>query len=180
MLVRVAIDKTDDTGKQQTVQATGRHRERFGGQKHGAHRMQAYPLSTHLPAGSQALVAALNGSPDMPVIIGGEHPDKRPKDLAEGEWKLYDAFDADNLVHAKDGEWIVKHKTKLTLQVGTSKIIITEDKIEIEADDIVLKPNGGFVFLGGADATRLASASGSVDSAGHTQTSNLATKVKVK
>lgn len=91
-MVRVVLDETDDSGRQQGLKTSGREREQLGSDKHRILRVQAYGLSGHAPKGSQGVVIAIGGNPDQAVLLGGEHPDHRPKDLGEGEVMLYSQF----------------------------------------------------------------------------------------
>lgn len=159
MLVRLKVDKTDDSKEQQTVETTGRSEEKIGGPKHGLHRAQPYGFSSHLPKGAIALVLMMEGNPDQAILIGGEHPEHRPKDLGEGEWKLYDQWGKS--LHATEDGWVMK--------VGV---------LTIEADTVVIK--SGDIRLGGEDASRPVAAEGTVDSSGDTLVSNFLTCVKGK
>lgn len=158
-LLRVQLEKTDDSGKQQKMQHAGRKGEKVGGKKHGAVRLQSYGVSEHPPAGSQGMAVALNGNMDQPLILGVEHPDHRPTGLAEGEGKIYDMW----------GNYLFKQQNKWTWKVGDSKI-------EMFADGTIVLT--GNVHLGGPGGVK-ASKDGTVDSAGDVDTSNFATKVWV-
>lgn len=159
MLIRARVDKTDDQNEQQAVEMTGRADEKIGGPKHPTHRAQGYPISSHLPKGSIALVMMMNGNPDQAVLLGGEHPEHRPKDLAEGEWKLYDQWGKS--LHATEDGWVM-----------------TVGKLTIVADTVVIQ--SGDIRLGGEDASRPVAAQGTVDSSGDVLVSNFLTCVKGK
>lgn len=154
--VRVKLIATKDGDKQQKVEAEGREGEQLGGGKHGMHRAQGYPLSSHLPAGSIGLVLMMGGNPDQSVMIGGEHPEHRPTGLAEGEWKLHDIWGKS--LHATENGWV--------LQVGPLTIQATQ--LIIECDDI---------NLGGLGGKRVA-VEGTMDSRGDTLVSGFAATVK--
>jgi len=69
-------------------------------------------------------------------------------------------------------------------KVGGATITVTESKIELKVGGSILAVTDGKVFtvgdtsLGSEDASRELSLKGTVDSAGHLETSNLSTKVK--
>jgi phage gp45-like len=156
LIVRARTTKTKDGETQQTVEAEGRANEQIGGPKHGAPRQQGYPLTSHLPNGSIGLMLMPGGDPSQAVMIFGEHPDHRPKDLGEGEWKLYDKWGKH--LHATENGW--------TMTVG--KLTIVADTVVIQSADINL---GG---LGGKPVA----VEGTIDSAGHPLVSNFCTTVK--
>lgn len=136
--VRGKLTKTDDSGKQQTVRLTARHDEQYGGEKHLISHAQSYPLSVHMPIGSLGYIININGSPDMPTMLGGEHPDYRPVGLSEGEWKLYSIFnDKFDEIFEQESRITIKHKTEILFQVGdNTKIKITDGLVEITGADL--------------------------------------------
>ena len=105
MLVRVQSEKVLDDQPQQMVQAQGRYNERYGGTK-GVPRIQSYGFSSHPPAGSQGVTTTLGGNPDNAMVVGMEHPEHRPKDLGEGEFKQYEKWGG--YQHAKEDKWVTK------------------------------------------------------------------------
>lgn len=189
---RIKLSKTDDGGKQQTLQTTGRHKETIGGAKHGAPRLQNYGFSAHAPSGSMGWSAHPNGSPELAVITGIEHPDHRPTGLAEGEWKMYTRWgDPKHNLHAQEKKWTLTiGDQKITVDEENKKIIVaTKDTtitldnnaktITLKADTIILD---GTCKLGGSGSDTFVPASkqGTVDTAGDSDTSNFATKVNVR
>ena len=108
MIIRAQAIKTWDDKQQQGLEVYGRHNERFGGVtgENAIPRIQYYPITSHVPNGSQGLVLCLGGNPDVAVVVGMEPPDIRPTDLEEGEFKLYDKWD--HYLHGKEDEWYVK------------------------------------------------------------------------
>lgn len=156
LIVRAKTTKTKDGETQQTVEAEGRANEQIGGPKHGAPRQQGYPMSSHLPNGSIGLMLMPGGDPSQAVMIFGEHPDHRPKDLAEGEWKLYDIWNQ-------------------FLKSGASGWDLEVKVLRIKADTVIIE--SGDINLGGLGGKPVA-VEGTLDSAGHPLVSNFCSTVK--
>jgi phage gp45-like len=91
---RNQLAKTHDDKEQQRVEADGRAGERYGGTsgKFAVPRVQSYGFTNHAPVGSQGVNINLGGNNDAAMVIGMEHPKYRPKDLKEGEFKLYEMW----------------------------------------------------------------------------------------
>lgn len=158
-LVRFRVEQSDDTGKQQLLTGKGRKRELFGSTSHKLVHTARFGYSSRPPRGSQGIAVALNGNPDQTFVVHVEHPDHRPTDLEDGETKVYGS--AGNFAYLKaDGSIVLKCS-------GAASITLS-------GGDIILNGN---IKLGSASASRPLSLQASVDSAGHTQVSNLATKV---
>lgn len=155
-LIRVRITRTDDGGEYQKVWATGRDGEVLGGQT-GLLRAQYFGSSEHVPKDAHGLALVIGGNLDQAVLLGFEHPDHRPTGLAEGDKKIYDAFG--QFMHFEDG--------KCTISAGGCEIVMEGGICTIKAGRINL----------GDGASRPVSAQGTVDSAGHVETSNFLTKV---
>lgn len=114
MLVRVQSIKTHDDKEQQQLELWGRKNERYGGNtgKNAIPRVQSYGFTNHAPNGSQGVNLNLGGNPDNAMCIGIEHPQYRPKNLEEGEFKLYEKWGGYD--YAQEPKWIRK--------VGTATI----------------------------------------------------------
>lgn len=160
-LVRFRVEQSDDSGKQQLLTGKGRKRELFGSTSHKIVHTARFGYSSRPPRGSQGLAVALNGNPDQTFVVHVEHPDHRPTDLEEGESKVYDANG--QFVHLKADGTVVISGGGATITMAGGVIILD-----------------GIVKLGGADADKPAAMLGTVDSAGHTDVSGLATRVLVK
>ena len=108
MIVRVQSIKTHDDKEQQQLEAWGRQGERLGGNtgKNAVPRVQDYGYTNHAPNGSQGVTLNLGGNPDNAMLIGMEHPKFRPKNLEEGEFKLYEKWGGYD--HAQQPVWIRK------------------------------------------------------------------------
>ena len=133
-LHRVILTKVDDKGDQQLVNYKG-----LEGEEHTeVLRIQPFGFSSVPPKDSEALVASL-GTRDMPVVLGAEHPDHRPKDLKDGAFRAYDKSGA---YMESDGEGNMMMKnSKGTFKLDKDGNIAVEGKnlklkgaIEIEGD----------------------------------------------
>jgi phage gp45-like len=174
-LVRTKLTKTDDSGKQQTLQLTGRKKEVLGGQKKGIVRVQHYGFTNHAPKGSLGITLIMNGNPDQTLVIGIEHPDHRPTNLKEGEAEMYDD-QGQYILIARDRIY-VKTPKDVMVEAGGKVDIVATGNIKLKSDkDIILEP-GGVIKLGGDDATRPVSALGTIDTGGFADQTNELTKV---
>ena len=174
LLRRVSSTKIDDTGTQQRVEMTGLKGEAFK----NVVRLQPYGFSSVPPKGSEGVLLTQGGRSDRAHVLGLEHKDYRPVKRKDGEVVFYD-LNGQEVYISKDGIKIIggKKKLPLSITIGSSVLTVADGKITLKADKIVAD---GTVYLGGADASKEASMRGTVDSAGHTEQSNLATKVWVK
>lgn len=143
-VVRVRLDEVDDTGKQQLLKTRGRKRELLGGDKVKVPRMGIHGHASHPWKGSHGYAHIIGGNPDQTQIMGLEHPDKRLKNLQEGEAALYK--DTNNWVLMKaDGSIHAKCETQILL----------------EAPKIILKSPD--IRLGSENAPRPVAAEGTID-----------------
>lgn len=169
-IIRAKVVKVHDGGEQQTIEAEGRHKERFGGSSgQGAiPHAQRYGHSENPPEGSIGHTVIPDGNPDKAMITSMEHPEHRPKDLQPGEGKFYDMWG--HYLHKKEHEWHFK--------IGPVEVWLKDSgEVYIKADTIILD---GLCKVGGPDAFRQASWEGTVDSSGDVDASNFATKVLLK
>lgn len=130
-IVRTQFEKVHDDGDQQQIEMLGRKDERYGGSsgKYGVPRIQSYGFSSHPPKGSQAITTTLDGNPDKAMVSGGEHPQFRPKNLAEGEFKQYEKWGG--YEHGKQDRWIKKVGDAITLHIREGGIIhLNPDSID--------------------------------------------------
>ncbi|MCI0551951.1 MAG: phage baseplate assembly protein [Anaerolineae bacterium] len=141
-LTRVRLDETDDSGDTQVYKSRGRKREQLGN-KVKVPRIGVHGFSSHPWKGSHAYAIHIGGNPEQTQVSGGEHPDKRFRNLKEGESVLYK--DPNNWIHVKaDGSIHGK----------------CEKEIVLEAPKIILI---GDVYLGAREASRDVAAVGTVD-----------------
>jgi len=85
MVGRGTLAMTDDGSGQQRMQVTLLD----GETRDASDRVQQYGISSHPPAGSQAVVINVGGQRDHPIIIGVDDPSARPTGLAGGEVMLW-------------------------------------------------------------------------------------------
>ena len=84
---RFLLQKLDDKGKQQYAKVDGLTDETF----ERVMRVQPHGFTSHPPAGSHMLGIALGGKRDTLALLGGEHPDKRHRNVGEGNTAIYNA-----------------------------------------------------------------------------------------
>ena len=113
-LFRAEHISADDSGDIQTVDAYGHASEQF----QQVLRIQPHGFSSNPPAGSHGIGLRLRGESDVAVILGFEHPDKRPKNLPEGESAFYNdaskvllQTSGDDLNLTMPGTWTLKAKS---------------------------------------------------------------------
>jgi phage gp45-like len=136
MITRTEIIETYDKDDQQKLQANGRYQERYGGQgPMGVPRVQSYGFTSHVPKGSHAYTMTPTGNPDHAAIIGLEHAQSRPRDLAEGEFKTYEKWGGFD--HGKEDKWVRKVGTSTieSFRDGTVHINRGDAVAEIEAEE---------------------------------------------
>ncbi len=151
-IFRGAVQETDDDGDLQTVRLLGPRGEELT----KVHRPMPFGLASHAPVGSHGIGLAAHGERELAVLLGAEHADKRPRKQAAGETTIYNGH----------GQAVSIVKNAVRIAGG--------ETITLTAGTIIL---AGVVKLGSADANRELALKGSTDSAGHTETGNLATKV---
>jgi phage gp45-like len=106
MARRAVLQIIDDTQTAQTLQITLGADEL----RDDAERFQGYGFTSVPASGAEAVVLAIGGSSDHPVVVAVEDRRYRPTGLAEGEVALY------TLAHAKR----VYLKADGTVNLGTS------------------------------------------------------------
>ena len=145
MIGRAVLTVVNDLTPLQTVQVEGLPGEIID----GAERFQLYGITSHPLPGADALVLAVGGIRQHPVILIDDRR-HRVKELAEGEVCIYtheDDPDNDNAhrVILKEGRVAdilgdqinITADTRITLTVGDSSIVMTERKITLSAPDRV-------------------------------------------
>lgn len=126
MLGRAIISLVNDATLVQEVQVEGLPKETLD----GVERFQEYGFTSHPHPGAEALIAALGGSRQHPVVVATDDRRHRVKDLGEGETAIYTSQDKDGVkhrVHLKQGlvteihsgrSSIVMNDTTITLRAG--------------------------------------------------------------
>jgi phage gp45-like len=123
---RFLINKIDDSGEIQLIDADGLADEKF------TKIMRVYPhgFSSHAPKDSHMLGVGLGGRRDMLVALGGEHPQKRPRNIGEGNTAIYNADGTINKLIGKD--WTLDAEGTMTVKV--KKIVLKASHIVLQAD----------------------------------------------
>lgn len=112
ILRRARVLKVDDSGTQQKLNLAGLKNER----PEKIVRVLDHGFTSNPPDDAEGILIQLGGRSDRSLFIGGEHKDKRQKNLKTGQAVLYDdkgnvifAKGSDGLaVHAKEGKVYVK------------------------------------------------------------------------
>ena len=117
-LTRVELDDTDEPGDGFLyLDARGRVGESRSGMLYAQH----YGFASRPPKGSVGVKLALGQHQSMPVIVGIEHPDHRPK-LQAGEAAFYD-HNGNIIKLMKDGAVMDFQDRTIELKGGDWKII---------------------------------------------------------
>lgn len=106
-------DQIDDSGQLQLLKKMlGYAGEEFT----QVHRVQPFGFHSMPPVGSHGIGLALRGGMrDLAVMLGCEHPDKRPKNRDPGSTAIYDAHG--NIVSLVEHEIRIVHSEKIHLVV---------------------------------------------------------------
>lgn len=137
MLVRFKLTRVMDDLSYQRVQGAGRKNEVWGKGEYGPMRVQNYGFTANAPIGSVGLAQPMLGNPDEGMITNLEHPDYRPRNLAEGDVMFYSKHNAgagadrSDYIKFSADELKISHAKKIILQVGETKLIITDGHVNI-------------------------------------------------
>lgn len=121
------------------------------------HRVEPHGFTSHPVEGGIATVVGSRSARDSLYAMGGANPALVPQ-LPQGGSAIYDHLG--NIVSVVEAEIRIVHA----------------GKIHLVADEIILEGN---IKLGGPDASRPASAQGTIDSGGFADETNFASKVMV-
>src|SRR5262245_16551511 len=110
-LRRARVVKVDDSGTQQKVNLRGAASDR----PEEVVRVLPHGFASNPPADAEGVLLSLGGRSDRLVFLGGEHKDKRIKDLPSGAAVLYD--DKGNVVFARSSDGIA-------VRVKEGKIVV--------------------------------------------------------
>lgn len=147
---RARITKVDDSGTQQKVDLIGLAAEK----PQKIVRVQPHGFSSYPVDDAEGVMIQMSGRSGRTLFLGGEHKDKRPKNLPKGGTVIYDADG--NVVRVVGDDLQIKHKTKIVLAVGETQIIITEDKIVLKGNVHLGDDGGTLVALcGGGCASKV-------------------------
>jgi len=154
-LTRMELDgKVEHRRGQQFVDGKGFAGDGF----ERVHRPEPHGFASHPVKGGIVTVLSARGNRDSAYALGGENPSLRPE-LPSGGTAIYD------------------HVGNIVSIVEADIRIVHSKKVHIIAPEIILE---GVLFLGGPDASRPASAQGTIDTAGDADISNPATMVFMK
>lgn len=147
---RARITKVDDSGTQQKVDLIGLASEK----PQKIVRVQPHGFSSYPVNDAEGVMIQLAGRSGRTMFLGGEHKDKRPKNLPQGGTVIYDADG--NVVRVVGTDLQIKHKTKIVLAVGETQIIISEDGIVLKGNVHLGDDGGTLVALcGGGCASKV-------------------------
>ncbi len=110
---RVQVIAVDDSGPIQTITVIGLADEYFTLPL----RAQPFGLSGVPPVGSVGYLFAANGRLDQAFLMGMEHPDFRPRDLASGACQMYGKA-GQSITHDELGNTIIKAAPGKTVSIN--------------------------------------------------------------
>lgn len=177
-LARGTLVRADDSRRMQEAEVRLLHDERHD----GVERPQNYgftsvplPQSDGEAAAAEVFVGFLSGTRSHGVILASDDRRHRPRDLKEGETCQYD--DLKQKTHLTREGIVHESRLKITLRVVDASGAV-KSSIELLPDGRIILT--GDCYIGGADASRPASARGTIDTGGNADISNPATKVWLK
>ncbi len=151
---RFEFGDVDDSGDTQRVRGYGTAGEELT----KVHRIQSHGLYSNPPKGAHGVAIPLGGERDLSVVIGGEVPGSRPRNIPPGQTVLYDAdgniirmFGSDGIKLNAGGRPVEVTASGLKLspggggpaklQVGSLTIEVT-GTLRIESGDVKIGPIG--------------------------------------
>ena len=141
--VRVLLNKVDDSSTEQYTSAAGFEDETWA----KVMRIQPHGFSSHPVKDSHALGVAIGGRRDMLLLLGGEHPDHRPKNLDPGDVKLYNSTSGTS-VHLKGADVAVAASGKMDVTVPTITHTASSITFKCGGTTVVIDA-GGVTVTGG-------------------------------
>lgn len=142
---RARVTNVDDSGTQQKVDLIGLASEK----PKKVVRVQPHGFSSYPIDDAEGVMIQMSGRSGRTLFLGGEHKDKRPKNLPKGGACIYDADG--NVVRVVSDDLQITHKTKIVMGVGDTQIIITEDKIVLKGNVYLGEDGGTLIALCGGD-----------------------------
>lgn len=108
----------------------------------GTIRYTDFGFSSSLPAGSDVLIAYLNGNRSNAIIFASNHPSSRHQNLKSGESVLYNQWGLHILmteegvvIEAKDKEVTVNNAKKVTVN-ATTEVLLNTPILKVTGDII--------------------------------------------
>lgn len=137
-LFRLEHLRTDDSGDIQRVDILGHANE----QMDAAIRPQPHGFTSNPPKGSNGIGLRARGMSELPIILGLEHHEKRPRKLKPGQSVVYDDKGNVSRYLGDDGIW---H------DAGSRSHKLTGKKITIlaDGDDASIGSKDKKTYLGG-------------------------------
>lgn len=139
MIGRGLVNLIDDAKGLQEIQADILDSET----REGIERAQNFGMTSHPPAGSEAFMVAIAGSRDHLVAVAVDNASIRPKNLKQGEVKIYSAHDS---FFYLDNEGNARLKCKKFIVDASEKTEITTPEATFSAKATV---SGLFSFQNG-------------------------------
>lgn len=143
MVCRGIVAETNDKKGMQDVKVSLLHHEG----KIAVERMQNYGFSSHSPKQSEVTVVFFGGGRDHGIIVGNDDRNSRFTGLVEGEVVIYtDEGDSivlkrDNTVEVTTKKLHINVETEMVVQSKHTITLKADEKVTIEAPDILLKGN---------------------------------------
>lgn len=135
---------------------------------------QNVSFSTSPATGDQVVMFSPSGDPSIGFVMPGpsyqSRSDNNPNQMDQARLKV-----GSSVMTFKNGEIDIETSGKITFKVGGSTVTMEPGKVTIKSDKIVTDGN---THLGSEDGVP-SSKQGTIDSAGHAEVANLATKVFV-
>lgn len=175
---RFQIKSVDDSGDIQLIDADGMTDESF------TKIMRVYPhgFSSRSLPDSHMVAIGLGGRRDMLVALGGEHHEKRIKDLEEGESVLYDS--EGNVIFMKLGKGISCNAKKGPVSIESkdgSVDIVSKTDTTVAADGMLKMVSKGQAAYGSSDGITYIGGDGTDGTYAFVVTeAGVSTKVKAK
>lgn len=115
----------DATGSQHLARISGLKGEELT----GVVRLQQFGQSSSPPIGSHVVFVRMGGASERATILGIDHADYGPRDLAAGEKAVFDK--AGNEVRLANGGLTVKGASKVTVSVGGMTVTVTGSRVDL-------------------------------------------------
>lgn len=154
-IFRVEVDKTYDDGGMQFAKGTGYNNDEFDRQP----VVRQHGLASHAPKGSHGIGLEGSGERSQTVLLGLEHPDKRPRDLKEGNTTLYDAAGNATRMLGDDGIWhdAASRPHKMT---GKTIVLDANDEATVKVGGLAIIVSSGKIYLGDKGGVAVMTTSG--------------------
>jgi phage baseplate assembly protein V len=140
---RAVLNAVDDVTQLQRVQVTGLDGEVID----AVERFQTYGLSTHPHPGAEAILLAVGGNRNHPIVITVDDRRYRLRGLDQGEVAIYD--DQDQVVHLTRDGIVVSTPKGVTVQAAGDIELASDTRVAIAAPTVEINAETGFVVQAG-------------------------------